>query len=109
MSEMIEILQNKENPEKTEFTAFDGEKVLGRIAGQLYGDTFVIDELDCEDFFVDGLVRAILNLMTLHGINRARFEVPEYEAVFNKLGFTANGNTLESILDFFDKKHCGSH
>lgn len=109
MIEMIEILQNKNNTEKTEFVARDGESVLGRIAGFLCGDTFVIDELECEDYFTDGLVRAILNLMTLHGIDRAEFKVPGYENTLRKLGFIDDGNRLESIADFFDKKCCGLH
>lgn len=106
---MIEILQNKDNFEKTEFVARDGEVVLGRIAGSLCGDTFVIDELECEDYFTDGLVRAILNLMTLHGIDRAEFKVPEYENTLRKHGFIDDGNRLESIAVFFDKKSCGLH
>ena len=50
---MIEILQNKENLDKIEFCARDGAENLGRIAGYLDKDTFIVDELDCEDFFTD--------------------------------------------------------
>lgn len=104
---MIEILQNKENTEKIEFNARDGEEVLGRIAGYLDGDTFVIDELDCDDFFTDGLVRAILNLMTLHGIDRARFELPEALERLRKLRFIGDSTQMDSIAAFFDKGCCG--
>ena len=58
---MIEILQNKENTDKIEFNARDGEELLGTIAGVLDDDEFVVNELSCEKFFTDGLVRAILN------------------------------------------------
>lgn len=101
---MVEILQNKENWDKIEFNARDGEEYLGRIAGRLDGDTFVIDELECEVFFTDGLVRAILNLMTLHNIDRARFELPEHTEKLKKLGFIQEGPVMESIAEFFDKR-----
>lgn len=104
---MIEILQNKENLDKIEFNARDGEEVLGRIAGGLDGDVFVVDELECEAFFTDGLVRAILNLMALHGIDKARFELPEREAELRKLRFFTDKPEIESIAEFFDRG-CGS-
>ena len=97
---MVEILQNKENTDKIEFVASDGGEILGRIAGVLDGDCFVIDELDCEEFFTDGLVRAILNLMNLHGIDKARFEVPERAEQLKNLHFDKE---IVSIAEFFDK------
>lgn len=100
---MIEILQNKENLDKIEFCARDGEENLGRIAGYLDGETFVIDELDCDDFFTDGLVRAILNLMTLRGIDKARFDLPENLNRLKKLGFVHDEPIMDSIAAFFDK------
>lgn len=100
---MVEILQNKENSDKIEFCARDGAEDLGRIAGRLDGDTFVIDELDCEDFFTDGLVRAILNLMALHGIDKARFDLPDKAEKLKRLGFIADNPEMESIAAFFDK------
>lgn len=100
---MIEILQNKENVDKIEFCARDGEENLGRIAGYLDGETFVIDELECDDFFTDGLVRAILNLMTLHGIDKARFELSEKLEKLKNLGFIHDEPIVESIAEFFDK------
>lgn len=106
---MIEILQNKENTDKIEFIAKDGDEVLGRIAGTLCdatGDTFVIDELECDEFFTDGLVRAILNLMTLHGIDKARFDVPEMYERLKKLHFIGDSATIDSIAEFFDKGCC---
>lgn len=103
---MIEILQNKENFDKIEFNARDGEEILGTIAGELDGDTFVINELNCEEFFTDGLVRAILNLMTLHGIDKARFELPGHTEVLRKLRFFEEEPKIDSIAAFFDKG-CG--
>lgn len=101
---MIEILQNKENFDKIEFNARDGEEILGRIAGELDGDGFVVNELDCEEFFTDGLVRAILNLMALHGIDKARFELPEEDIErLRKLRFFEEEPGIESIAAFFDK------
>ena len=101
---MIEILQNKDNLDKIEFNARDGREVLGRIAGVLDGDEFVVNELSCEEFFTDGLVRAILNLMTLHGIDKARFELPgELSKRLRKLGFFGDIPKMESINAFFDK------
>lgn len=99
---MIEILQNKEKTDKIEFNARDGETMLGRIAGSLDGDTFVIDELDCEDYFTDGLVRAILNLMTLHGVDKAYFKLPNDIERLKKLGFIGGEPKLDSIAEFFD-------
>ncbi|MDE7231254.1 MAG: hypothetical protein K2N56_12300 [Oscillospiraceae bacterium] len=104
---MIEILQNKENLDKIEFNARDGDEVLGKIAGELDGDTFVINELDCGEFFTDGLVRAILNLMTLHGIDKARFELPEHTELLRKLRFFEDKPEIGSIAEFFDKG-CGN-
>lgn len=101
---MIEILQNKENLDKIEFNARDGEGVLGRIAGVLDGEEFIVDELDCEDFFTDGLVRAILNLMSLHGVDRARFRLPGSDLErLRKLGFFSDEPKMEGINAFFDK------
>lgn len=100
---MIEILQNKENPDKIEFNARDGEEVLGRIAGELDGDAFVINELECEEFFADGLVRAILNLMALHGIDKARFDLPRHTELLRKLRFFGDEPKIDSIAEFFDK------
>lgn len=100
---MVEILQNKENFDKIEFRARDGGEYLGRIAGWLDGDTFVIDELECKDYFMDGLVRAILNLMTLHDIDKARFELPGHTEKLKNLGFVHGEPVMESISEFFDK------
>ena len=99
---MIEILQNKENLDKIEFCARDGAENLGRIAGYLDKDTFIVDELDCEDFFTDGLVRAILNLMTLHNIDKARFDLPEQLGLLKNLGFVHDEPVMNSISAFFD-------
>lgn len=104
---MIEILQNKENFDKIEFNACDKEENLGKIAGVIKDDTFVIDELLCDDFMADGLVRAILNLMNLHGIDKARFELEEKRELLKKLGFFGDKPEIESISEFFDKKCCG--
>ena len=100
---MIEILQNKENTQKIEFNAADNGEVLGRIAGNIDGDVFVIDELVCESFFTDGLIRAILNLMSLHGIDKARFEIPDHAEELKKLHYDTE---IASIAEFFDKG-CG--
>ena len=105
---MIEILHNKENTEKIEFVAKDGEEVLGRCAGSLSDGAFVIDELDCPDFFADGLIRAILNLADLHGITSARFDLPGHNELLRKLGFVKDDSS--SILDisaFFGDRNCG--
>ncbi len=103
---MVEILQNKENWDKIEFVARDGEEYLGRIAGWLDGDTFVIDELECEEYFTDGLVRAILNLMTLHDIDKARFDLPGQIDRLRNYGFIHGEPVMESISAFFSKG-CG--
>lgn len=100
---MIEILQNKSNTEKIEFNARDGEEILGRIAGRLDGDAFIVDELDCEDFFTDGLTRAILNLMSLHEIDKARFELSDAHLErLRALGFFGSEPVISSINAFFD-------
>lgn len=107
---MVEILQNKENTEKIEFNAKDSEngEVLGKIAGVLDVDTFVIDELDCDEFFADGLIRAILNLMSLHGFDKARFDLPEHTELLRKLRFIGDKPEIESINAFF-AGGCGGH
>lgn len=105
---MIEILQNRANTEKIEFNARDGEEVLGTCAGVLEGDCFVFDTLECDDFFADGLVRAILNLMDLHGVEKARFALSEENlGRLRKVGILCDGAQIESIAEFFDGKHCG--
>ena len=107
---MIEILQNKQNTEKIEFNASEDGKSLGMCAGVLVGDTFVFDELDCGEMFVDGLVRAILNLMDLHGVEKARFDFPEGEKLelLKRWGFVKNAEkTIDNIAKFFDEnKKC---
>ncbi len=103
---MIEILQNKENFDKIEFNARDGEEVLGKIAGEFEGDVFVVNELECEEFFTDGLVRAILNLMALHGIDKARFELPAHTELLRRLRLFEDEPKINSIAEFFDKG-CG--
>ncbi len=107
---MIEILQNKANTEKIEFNASENGKNLGKCAGVLVGDTFVFDELECDEFFVDGLVRAILNLMDLHGVEKARFDFGEGEQLerLKKWGFVKNDEkTIDNIAKFFDEnKRC---
>lgn len=104
---MIEILQNKENLEKIEFNAFDGGENLGKISGELKGEVFVIDELVCGEFMTDGLVRAILNLMSLHGVDKARFELGEKNELLKRLGFFADKPEIDSISQFFENKGCG--
>lgn len=106
---MIEILQNKNNLDKIEFNARDGAEVLGKIAGVLEGDVFVVNELSCEEYFTDGLVRAILNLMTLHSIDKARFDLPDDDLErLRRLRFFSDEPQMESISEFFDKG-CQSH
>lgn len=106
---MIEILRNKQNTEKIEFIAADGEEKLGSCAGNVVDGVFVFDELNCDDFFADGLVRAILNLMDLQGVTAARFDLPaEKLAVLEKLRFIKDGSTeINSIPEFFSGKCCG--
>ena len=105
---MIEILHNKENTEKIEFVAKDGEEVLGRCAGSLSGGAFVIDELDCPDFFADGLIRAILNLADLHGITSARFDLPGHNKLLRKLGSVKDdSSSIPDISAFFGDRNCG--
>lgn len=108
---MIEILQNKANTEKIEFNAKDGDELLGSCSGVLDGDTFVLDSIECDDFFADGLVRAILNLMDLHGVKRARFDLPADKlALMRKLRFiSGDSREMDSIADFFDKGCGGCH
>ena len=107
---MVEILQNKANTEKIEFNASEDGKSLGMCAGQVIGDTFVFDELDCGEFFVDGLVRAILNLMDLHGIEKARFDFDEGKELelLKRWGFVQNDEkSIEDIAEFFvNNKRC---
>ena len=101
---MIEILQNKQNTQKIEFNASENGKVLGKCAGVLEGDTFVFDELECEEHFVDGLVRAILNLMDLHGIEKARFDFTDEDQLerLKRWRFVQNDKkTIENIAEFF--------
>lgn len=107
---MVEILQNKNNTDKTEYIATERGKVLGRIAGEFAGDleTFVINELDCEEPFADGLIRAILNLLALHGVDKARFDLPEHIELLRKLRFIGDKPEIESINAFF-AGGCGGH
>lgn len=107
---MVEILQNKENTEKIEFVASENGTILGRCAGYPMGETFVLDELECEEFFTDGLVRAILNLADLHGMMNFRFDLSEKSDIdrLQKLGFVYNAEkTIYGIADFFsENKNC---
>lgn len=107
---MVEILQNKANTEKIEFNASENGKSLGKCAGVIVGDTFVFDELECEEFFVDGLVRAILNLMDLHGIEKARFDFGDGIALemLKRWGFVKNDEKIiDNIAQFFlENKKC---
>lgn len=105
---MVEIIQNKNNFEKIEFFAQNGDEKLGRIAGRLQlDDIFVIDELECEATFADGLVRAILNLLDLHGIEKARFELSEDKLlILRDIGFFKDKPEIADIPEFFADKNC---
>lgn len=107
---MIEILQNKSNLDKIEFNATEKGVSLGKCAGTMQGDTFVFDELECDEFFVDGLVRALLNLLDLKGIEKARFDFEEGETLdrLKRWGFVKNDEkTIDNIAAFFDEhKNC---
>ena len=52
---------------------------------------------------MDGLVRAILNLMTLHNIDKARFDLPEQLGLLKNLGFVHDEPVMNSISAFFDR------
>ena len=107
---MVEIIQNKNNLDKIEFNVTEKGECLGKCAGTLQGDTFVFDELECDEFFVDGLVRALLNLLDLKGIEKARFDFGEGDTLnyLKRWGFVKNDDkTIDNIAAFFDEnKNC---
>ncbi len=108
---MVEILQNKNNTDKIEYVATERGEVLGRIAGEFAAgqlETFVINELDCAEPFADGLIRAILNLLALHGVDKARFDLPEHTDLLRRLRFIGDKPEIESINAFF-AGGCGGH
>ena len=88
--------------------AVDGEKILGTGMYHFENNELVLDKIEAEDdlYLYDGIVRAILFLAMMKGIDTARFELQNLEFA-KKLGFVKNDNTLEPISEFMSAcKNC---
>ena len=102
---MITILPNKDVTDRILYELKENEDVLGSVSGVIEGDELIISQLESiEEFFYDGLVRAILAYADNRCVKSARFELSDERKLFRleKFGFiTGESNVLSDINGFF--------
>lgn len=90
--------------------AVDGEEIFGTGIYHIKDEAIIIDFVDSKDdlYLYDGIVRAILFLGMLKGIETAEFKMKDIKNAV-KLGFVQNNyNLLCPISEFMSKcKSCG--
>lgn len=108
---MITILQNKEITDRVLFEMKENDDVLGSVSGVIEGDEIVISQLESvEEFFYDGLVRAILAYADNRFVKTAVFQIDDERKLFRlqKFGFiSAESKVLPDIQAFFKDDKCG--
>lgn len=107
---MITILPNKEVTDRILYELKENDEVLGSVAGVIDGDRIIISQLDsAEEFFYDGLVRAILAYADNRCVKSAVFDIDDERKLFRlqKFGFiTEESNVMEDINGFFKEDSC---
>lgn len=107
---MITILPNKEVTDRILYELKENDEILGSVAGVIDGDRIIISQLDsAEEFFYDGLVRAILAYADNRCVKSAVFDIDDERKLFRlqKFGFiTDESNVLEDINGFFKEDSC---
>ena len=107
---MITILPNKDVTDRILYELKENEDVLGSVSGVIEGDELIISQLESiEEFFYDGLVRAILAYADNRCVKSARFELSDERKLFRleKFGFiTGESNVLSDINGFFKEDKC---
>lgn len=90
--------------------ATDKDKVIGLGIYHFENDSVIIDEIEANDdlYLYDGIVRAVLFLAMMKGIDIAKFNLSDMTNAV-KLGFVNNAeNVLNPITAFMSKcKSCG--
>ena len=90
--------------------ATDKDEVIGIGVYHFDDETVVLDKVDSKGdlYLYDGIVRAVLFLAMMKGIDTARFDFPDLDNV-KKLGFVQNNdNVLRDLNGFMSKcKSCG--
>lgn len=107
---MITILPNKDVTDRILFEMKENEEVLGNVSGVIDGDTITISDLNSvEEFFYDGLVRAILAYADNRFVKKAVFDINDERKLYRLKGFgfvTGESNILPDIQAFFKDDKC---
>lgn len=107
---MITILPNKEVTDRILYELKENDEVLGCVSGVINEEELIISQLESvEEFFYDGLVRAILAYADNRCVKSARFAIDDERKLFRlqKFGFiTENSNILPDIHEFFKEDKC---
>lgn len=108
---MITILPNKEVTDRILFELRENEEIFGSVSGVIDGDTITISELESvEEFFYDGLVRAILAYADNRFVKTAVFDIYDERKLYRLKGFgfiTEESKILPDIQAFFKDDKCG--
>lgn len=108
---MITILPNPAITDRVVYELKENNDVLGKVEGVIEDDIIIISVLESvEEFFYDGLVRAILAYADNRFVKSARFDIDDERKLYRLRGFgfiTDESNTLPDISEFFKDDKCG--
>lgn len=105
---MIEIKRNKEITDRIVFEARENDSLIGTVGGVMCDDVFEFNLIECGDMLMlDGLIRALLNLMDMKGTTKARFNFHEIDIneKLRKLGFVKSDDNMIHDIDIFFTEH----
>ncbi len=108
---MITILPNNDITDRIVYELKENESILGKVEGIIEDDTIIINVLESdEEFFYDGLVRAILAYADNRFVKSARFDIDDERKLYRLKGFgfiTEDSKVMEDINAFFKDDKCG--
>ncbi len=108
---MITILPDNDITDRVVYELKENNDILGRVEGFIEDDTIIINVLESdEEFFYDGLVRAILAYADNRFVKSARFDIDDERKLYRLRGFgfiTEDSKVMEDINAFFKDDKCG--
>ncbi len=108
---MITILPNTSITDRVVYELKENNDILGKVEGVIENDTLVINVLESvEEFFYDGLVRAILAYADNRFVKSARFDIDDERKLYRLRGFgfiSDDSRVMEDINAFFKDDKCG--